>query len=50
MSESGIENHVGRLSPALRLCLSVDPFGGEQDREVLASDEAGLLLYRCNRS
>lgn len=31
MSEGESENHVGRLSPLLRLYLSVDPFGGEQD-------------------
>lgn len=24
-------------------CLSVDPLGGGQDRDVLASDQAGLL-------
>lgn len=45
-SESESENHVGRLSPPLRLCLSVDPLlGGGQDGGVLASDRAGLL-YR----
>lgn len=32
MSESEGENHVGRLSPALRLFLSVDLFGSQQDR------------------
>lgn len=46
MSENESENHVGRLSPPLRLCLSVDPLlGGGRDGGVLASDGAGLL-YR----
>lgn len=32
MSESESEKHVGRLSPPLCLCLSVDTFGGKEDR------------------
>lgn len=35
MSESESENHVGRLSSSARLCVSADPVGGQQDREVL---------------
>lgn len=48
MSESESENHVARLSLPLRLCLSVDRFGGEQDRVELGNDKTGLL-YRYDR-